>query len=155
MKSLLLITFTLAWSVVTGADSPTPPADGGGTSASKPADKGVLSDPRLPPLVDKARQAYPDARKKFAAGLPRGDKFLIRAQVKDPAGVTDIAVVRVRTIIDGIIKGSVYTAPKKATGFAFGQACDVPEGELLDWVISKTDGTEEGDFMGHILGKVQ
>ena len=133
------------------ADAP-PPAP---SAQAQPiaASRKPLADHGLQPLVDKARETYPAARKTFAAGLPRGDKFFVRVQLEDATGATDYAVLRVRTIIDGVIKGNIYSAPKKVAGFQFGQPCDVPEGEILDWIIARADGGEEGDLMAKILGK--
>jgi hypothetical protein len=153
MRFPIALLCLLISSAASAADTQPAPGDGA-ASAPQAAGTGVLADPRLPPLVDQARQSYPEARKKFAAGLPRGDKFLVRVELKDAAGAGEIAVLRVRTIIDGVIKGQVYVPPKSLAGFAFGQPSDVKEGEILDWIIAKGDGTEEGDFMGHLLGKV-
>jgi uncharacterized protein YegJ (DUF2314 family) len=139
--------------IAAGAAEAQPPVPSGPAAAAPAAGKKPLIDHGLLPLIEQARAAYPDGRKLFAAGLPRGDRFLVRVQLDDAAGASEYALVRVRTIIGGVIKGSLLSTPKQVAGFQYGQAYDVPEGEILDWIITRADGREEGDFLAKILGK--
>jgi len=41
------------------------------------------------------------------------------------------------------------------TGYKHGDTYSFPEADLLDWTISKPDGTEEGNFVGKFLDTYQ
>lgn len=50
-------------------------------------------------------------------------------------------------ILDGIIANQIVVV----NGYSRGQKYSVKEPDILDWLISKPDGSEEGNFVGKFL----
>jgi hypothetical protein len=112
------------------------------------------ADDALAAGIAKARASYGEARKAFADGLPRGERFLVRMRIAGPDGKACYPILRVRTIVDGTIKAKVMVVPKGIDSLSYGQDVDVAEGEIIDWAIAKADGSEQGDSLAKTLGKM-
>lgn len=104
----------------------------------------------IAPYVKVARETYPGVRARFLQGLPQGQHFFVVARASDESGRWEQIFVRVETIRDGIIAG-VVSSQVSLPGLKLGQSFSVKEGELLDWVITKPDGSEEGNVVGKFL----
>ena len=107
------------------------------------------------PYVAKARATYPAAKKRFLAGLPPGHMFavMVRLQTFDHARkeVRQADVfVDVRAIKNGKIDGRV-NSPMPISGYKRGELISFPESEIINWVIQKPDGSEEGNAVGKFL----
>lgn len=109
----------------------------------------------MAPLIEKARQTYPDAKKRYLAGLPRGESFFVTAVLRDSEGTQEQVFIAVSTIKDGKISGKIASDILTVQGFKRGQAYSLDEADLVDWLISKPDGSEEGNFVGKYLDSVQ
>ena len=105
----------------------------------------------IAPYVSQARASYPDAKRRFLAGLGGGQRFFVTARIGDRTGKWEQVFVAVKGIRDGTISGSVASQIKLLEGVRLGDPCSVPEGAILDWLIVKADGTEEGNFVGKFL----
>ena len=105
----------------------------------------------IKPYVEKARNTYPEARKRYLAGLPPKNVFSVTARLYDAAGRFEQVFIEVKEIKDGIIKGVIISDVQLVTKYKYGDAYSFPEAELIDWTISKPDGTEEGNFVGNFL----
>jgi hypothetical protein len=110
---------------------PKPPRDGWAVAlgaanhhqaeqAKGPADKPVAMstsqklaayDRAIAPYVAKARATYPDAKKRFLAGLPAGYRFSVRVPLSDPDGKREDSFVAVEKISGGKI---TYREPANA-----------------------------------------
>jgi hypothetical protein len=105
----------------------------------------------IKPYVEKARKTYPDAKERFLAGLPPKHVFFVTAQLHDSTGRWEQVFIEVREIKDGIIKGIIASDINTVLGYKAGDKYSLPESELMDWTVSKPDGTEEGNFVGKFL----
>ena len=105
----------------------------------------------IKPYVEKARKTYPDAKRRFLAGLPSGQVFFLTATLHDSAGRWEQVFIEVKEINDGKVKGLIANDIGTVSGYALGDSYTFPESELLDWTISKPDGIEEGNFVGKFL----
>lgn len=107
------------------------------------------------PYVAKARATYPAAKKRFLAGLPPGHIFavMVRLQSVDHAKkeVQQADVfVDVRAIKNGKIYGRI-NSPMPIAGHKRGDLISFPESEIINWVIQRPDGSEEGNAVGKFL----
>ncbi len=59
--------------------------------------------------------------------------------------------ILVNKITGGIISGIIYNEIQVVVGYKNGQKYDFPETEVYDWLITKPDGSEEGNFVGKFL----
>jgi hypothetical protein len=98
---------------------------------------------------------YPEAKRRFLAGLPSGAAFFTTVRLRDEAGGMEQVFVRVMKIEDGQIAGSIASNLTAVTGFRKGQAYSFPETEVLDWTIANPDGTQEGNLVGRFLAEWQ
>ena len=105
----------------------------------------------IAPYVAKARATYPQAKKRYLDGLPPKNTFFITTVLQDKSGRWDSVFIAVESIKDGTITGFIATELLSVKEFKEGQKYAFPEKDLLDWTISKPDGSEEGNFVGKFL----
>lgn len=105
----------------------------------------------IKPYVEQALKSYPEAKERFLAGLPAKHFFFVTTRLHDSAGRWEQVFITVKEIKDGIITGLIASDIETVSGYKSGDKYSFPESELLDWTISKPDGTEEGNFVGKFL----
>jgi hypothetical protein len=103
------------------------------------------------PHVEKAMASYPAAKSRYLAGLPAGETFLVTTLLRDEQGHFESAFVVVERIADRQVTGQIATQLDLVRGYRNGQTISFPESEVLDWTITKPDGSEEGNFVGKFL----
>jgi len=103
------------------------------------------------PYVEEARRTYPDAKRRFQAGLPSGHYFSVTVRLSDQQGRTEIVFMQVKDIADGVIRGVIANDVTAVAGYEAWQEHSVREAEILDWTILRPDGTEEGNVVGKFL----
>jgi len=108
-------------------------------------------DDAIKPYIEKARKSYPAAKARFQAGLPANNFFFVTTRLHDAAGHWEQVFIAVKEITDGTIKGLIASDIETVSGYKAGDKYSLPESEILDWTISKPDGTEEGNFVGNFL----
>lgn len=109
----------------------------------------------IEPYIEQARKSYPDARARFLAGLPKGETFFVTTKLTDDQGHFEFVFVVVKKIWDGRITGLIANEIGSVTGYKQGDEHTLPETELVDWTISKPDGTEDGNVVGKFLETYQ
>ncbi len=107
------------------------------------------------PHVEMARKTYPQAKERFLKGLPPKHAFFITTKLRDAAGRFEQVFVAVREIKGDQISGRIWSDINLVSGYKLGDPYTFPESELIDWTISKPDGTEEGNFVGKFLETYQ
>jgi hypothetical protein len=105
----------------------------------------------IAPYVKTARATYPGARARFLAGLPPGDRFFVVTRLVDSAGHWEQVFVRVTAVHGEAITGIISSDIRLVSGFKAGQLYSFMEPLLLDWLITKPDGSEEGNVVGKFL----
>jgi hypothetical protein len=108
-------------------------------------------DQAMAPYVAQARASYPAARERFHAGLPPGYTFFVTTRLHDAAGHEEQVFVVVDSITNGVIAGRIASAINVVRGYRYGQPYTFPEAELVDWMVSRPDGSEEGNVVGNFL----
>ena len=108
-------------------------------------------DRAIAPHVAKARATYPEARQRYLSGLPKGHTFFVTTRLHDKEGRWEQAFIQVSSIADGKIHGRIASEMTLVTALRNGEMYSFPEADLLDWLIAKPDGTEEGNLVGKCL----
>jgi hypothetical protein len=108
-------------------------------------------DKAIAPYIAEARATYPAAKKRFLAGLPRGNTFSVRLPLVDAGGKREDSFVTVESIMDGEITGTIASDLNLITEFKQGQRITFPESKIDNWVIVRPDGSEEGNPVGKFL----
>jgi hypothetical protein len=109
----------------------------------------------IAPYIAKARESYPAARDRYLAGLPPGHIFYVTTRLRDQDGRHEQVFIRVSKISGGEISGRVASDIRLVSGYRQGQAYSFQEAELIDWMVARPDGTEEGNVVGKFLDTVQ
>ena len=99
----------------------------------------------------KARAAFPAARRRYVDGLPAGQTFFVKTRLRDSAGHIEDAFVAVDRAEVGRLTGRVWSQVLLVAGYQYGQSLSVADDEVIDWLISRPDGTEEGNWMGQLI----
>ncbi|MBL1177767.1 DUF2314 domain-containing protein [Pantanalinema sp. GBBB05] len=105
--------------------------------------------------VEKARKTYPEAKRRYLAGLSAGYHFFVVTNLRDGLGTSEQVFVAVARITDDRITGRIASNIIGVKGFKNGDPYTFPESELVDWVITRPDGTEEGNVVGKFLDEWQ
>ncbi|MDQ6655442.1 MAG: DUF2314 domain-containing protein [Verrucomicrobiota bacterium] len=115
------------------------------------SEKLAAYDRAIAPYVAKARATYPDAKKRFLAGLPAGYRFSVRVPLSDPDGKREDSFLAVEKISGGKITGTIASQLTLVSRYKEGQRITVAESQIDNWVIVRPDGTEEGNAVGKFL----
>lgn len=105
----------------------------------------------MKPYVAQARATYPAARDRFNAGLPPRHTFFVTTRLRDTSGREEQVFIAVDSIRDGRIAGRIWSQIEVVSGYHLRQPYTFPESELLDWMVARPDGTEEGNVVGKFL----
>ena len=105
--------------------------------------------------VDHAHRTFPAARERFQEGLPAGHRFYVTMRLRDTVGRMEQVFMAVDSLTDARLYGSVASQIGLIQGYQYGQRITVPTDSILDWLISRPDGTEEGNFVGNYLDTLQ
>ena len=107
------------------------------------------------PYIEKAKASLPRAIARFQAGLPRGETFFITARLTDSQGRFEQAFVAVDSIVGRRIVGRIWNEITVVSGYRLGQRYELADSSVVDWTISKPDGSEEGNEVGKFLDTYQ
>jgi hypothetical protein len=105
----------------------------------------------ISPYVTKARATYPDAKRRYLAGLQPGETFFVTTILVDDEGRFEQVFLLVDKIESGTITGRIFSDIATVRGYKPRDVHQVPEAEIVDWLISKPDGSEEGNLVGKFL----
>ena len=108
-------------------------------------------DEAIKPYVEKALKSYPAAKERFLAGLPPKHVFSVTTRLHDSEGRWEQVFIEVKEIKDGVVKGLIANEIDVVSGYHIGDDYTFPESDVLDWTVSRPDGTEEGNFVGKFL----
>lgn len=103
------------------------------------------------PYIRQALATYPDAKRRFLAGLPAHHTFFVTTRLHDARGREEQVFVAVDSIRSGRVSGRLSSAVAVLAGYRLGQAMTVPESDIIDWMVARPDGTEEGNVVGNFL----
>ncbi len=109
----------------------------------------------MQPWVDSARRTYPAARRRYLAGLPAGESFFVTTRPVDDRGKREQVFVAVDSIAGPKIYGRIWSRLRTVRGFRYGESVWLGESELVDWLITHPDGTEEGNVVGKFLDRYE
>lgn len=105
---------------------------------------------RIAELTTEAMKSYPDAKARYLRGLPAGEHFFVVATLTSGSAKENVFIA-VNSIKDGTINGTIASDIMNVSGFKAGDAYAFAEDRLVDWLISKPDGSEEGNIVGKFL----
>ena len=108
-------------------------------------------DSLIQPLILQARATYPEARRRYLAGLPPQHGFFVTASLSDAAGHREVVFIGVDSLAQDSIFGRIANDLLMVQGYRNRQPYAMPEADILDWLITRPDGTEDGNVVGKFL----
>jgi|ERR1051326_3918865 hypothetical protein len=114
----------------------------------------VCIDKAIVARIDAARKTLPKAKARFLAGLPKGYSFAVTTRLRDPGGRPEQVFVLIDSVVRNLFLGRLAQVDF-TPGFHAGQWYAVPDSAVLDWTITRTDGIEEGNYVGKFLDSLQ
>ena len=151
MKTLLPVVLALVTFSTVAQEphlSPDAPRDKPALYGSQ--DIGALES-AIAPYVAEAKSTYPAAKARFVAELPQGQYFFVTTRLHDKTGAFEQVFIAVQSIRDGVITGQIAGDINLVSGYKNGDPYVLPETELLDWLITHPDGSEEGNVVGKFM----
>jgi len=151
------LVLALGCSTSVSRSTPTPktaPTDAG--FATTADSQSACVDNLIAPYVAKARASYPEARERFARGLPTGFHLAVTTQLHDDSGHFEHVFIRVHSIVKGRVFGWINNDIYVVRGYRHFMPYDLAEDEILDWTITDANGVEvQGNFVGTYLDTFQ
>ena len=106
-------------------------------------DETALADP-----MREALRTLPQAKKRFLAGLPQGDQFLLSVRV----AATDTSFRQVSARVLGwhgsTVQALLLPGPADSAGATEPTPVSFSETAVLDWTLLRASGREEGNYVG-------
>ena len=109
----------------------------------------------LEPYVEQARVTYPSAKRRFVDGLPVGETFFVTVRLTDSLAHHEQIFVAVDSVVDDRLIGRIASQVGVVRGYRAGQQYTAREAEVVDWLISKPDGSEDGNVVGRFIDTYQ
>jgi hypothetical protein len=108
-------------------------------------------DSATAPLVAQARLTYPGAKRRYLAGLPPGQSFFLTTRLRDSVANREQVFVAVDSIRADRVFGRIWSDITVVRGYRLRQPISFLESAIVDWLITKPDGSEEGNVVGKFL----
>ena len=154
----------LVTAIICGCNREAPPPPNPPVPGNAPPDQSVDTRGKeavekyraaIAPFIEKARHTYPAAKKRYLDGLSAGHTFYVVTNLDDGRGTKEQVFVVVSKIADGRVSGRIASDILGVKGYKNGDAYAFSESEVVDWLISRPDGTEEGNVVGKFLDEWQ
>jgi uncharacterized protein YegJ (DUF2314 family) len=132
-----------------------PPRAGSNASKDEPVQASTRAEREklereIAPYIQQAKKSYPDAKKRYLAGLPRGHRFAVVTKLHSPGG-EEAVFVTVTGIKGDQVTGHIDSDVRGVVGYKAGDSYTLSERDIADWVIVRPDGSEEGNLIGKFL----
>ena len=108
-------------------------------------------DSAIAPYVAQARATYPAARRRYLAGLPPQESFFVTVHLKDSSGRRETVFLVVDSLARDSVYGRIWNQIHSVHGYRLKDSYGTAEADILDWLITKPDGSEEGNFVGKFI----
>jgi hypothetical protein len=105
----------------------------------------------MEPYVAKARQSYPDARRRFVGRAQPVRPLFVTTQLHDAKGHHEQVFVAVDSIVGARIFGTLSSPINVVQGYRYRQPYAFDDKELVDWTFANPDGSEEGNVVGKFI----
>lgn len=146
------------------AASASPKAGDPGTapalSPNAPADKPLMGhrtpeqEAKIKELQAQDMKQWPDVKARYAKGLPADEHLFVTTELTSP-GKSESVFVAVKSINGNTITGVIASEIMNVEGYKANDPYTLQESAVTDWLISKPDGSEEGNLVGNYLDTLQ
>ena len=157
MKKLICLLALLACATARAQNAPlapNAPEDAPKTANSNEAY--MAMERATAPYVAKARETYPDAKRRFLSGQLSTKPFFVTVRLSEDGRYED-SFVRVLYIDEksGDISGKIANEIQILHNYHYDQRIIVHEADIRDWTIANPDGSQEGNVLGKFTDRYQ
>lgn len=139
-----------------GKLAPNAPVDQpGAIAADSPEEAYAHWQELIGPRSREAMATYPSARQRYLDGLSPGETFFVTVILRDSRGHFEQVFILVDEIDSGQVKGRIASDILGVEGYRRGAPVAFQETQVVDWLISKPDGSEDGNLVGKYLDTLQ
>jgi len=109
----------------------------------------------IAPLSAAARASFPAARERFERGLPPRHTFFATTWLHDNLEHEELVFIAVDSVSgtgDATrIAGRIWNPVNIVRGYSYRQPYSFPAADLVDWMVARPDGSEEGNEVGKFM----
>jgi hypothetical protein len=102
-------------------------------------------------MAPKALEGWPSAKARYLAGLPERHSLFVTILLTGDSGQLEYLFVAVDGLENDEIRGRVWNEVRQIKDLYHGASIALPEDSISDWLITKPDGTEEGNLIGKYM----
>ena len=102
-----------------------------------------------------AMKSWPEAKARFLSGLPDEYSLFVTFILVGQEQRGEYVFLAVDAISDEGVSGRLWTEMLVVEGFQHGDNFLVDEDAISDWLITKPDGTEDGNLIGKYIDTLQ
>jgi uncharacterized protein YegJ (DUF2314 family) len=148
MRKLLCLLALAASTIVHGQNLTLPPPEDL-PKINESNEAYVAFERAAAPYLAKARETYPDAKRRFLSGQLGTRPFFVSVRLAEN-GRYENSFVRVLYIDEksGDISGKIANEIQLLRNYRYDQRIIVHEADIRDWTIANPDGTQEGNLVG-------
>jgi len=104
------------------------------------------------PYIAQGRATWPATKAAYSAkGMPPGHILFVTVRLYEGARYEQVFVRVDRIDDDSAIHGRIASEITSVSGYRNNDPIVVADADVLDWTISRPDGSEEGNFVGKFL----
>lgn len=109
----------------------------------------------IAPMSAAARASFPAARERFERGLPPHNTFFVSTWLRDSVGGQELVFVAVDSITGprdtAQVAGRIWNPVQVVRGYTYRQPYTFSAANLVDWMVARPDGSEEGNEVGKFM----
>jgi len=106
------------------------------------------------PII-KARRCLHQIKRRYQDGLKAGENLVLTARIFDRSGVFEQVFAEVQDWAGDSVTAVIASDLDAVRDYKTGQTITFSEKNVLDWIIIRPDGSEEGNFVGKYLANLQ
>ncbi len=95
---------------------------------------------------EKAMAELPRIKARYASGLSFGQRLYVKRAYPTKSDGPEYLWIQVSSWFEGLVRGTLVTAPRKRTDLTVGQTLQLQEEDIFDWMLVMGDGTELGGY---------
>ena len=109
----------------------------------------------MAPCSRKAMSAFGAVRERYRRGLPPKQSLFVVTRLEDTEHHRETVFVVADSMKKSRVFGRIWSPIQLVRGYRLGQPISLEERDLIDWMISRPDGSEEGNLLGKFVDKMQ
>jgi len=112
-------------------------------------------DAVIPAPILRARRSLPQIKQRYLLGLGSDEKLFLTARIFDKSGVFEQVFAEVQDWSRDSVIAVIANDLDAVREYQKGQTITFSEKHVLDWIVTRPDGSAEGNFVGRYIASLQ